>query len=143
MRQELENRLRTEFDFYTGHYGTGLPFECGDGWFDLLYKLSLKIAKHIEVKKLENFGVSQVKEKYGTLRYYTYYEDDLISQFIEEAERESAVTCEQCGKQGEMRNLSGWYMTLCSECLESLEKQRERVLKEMKDSENTKGAKNG
>ena len=61
------------------------------------------------------FAVVQVKEKYGTLRYYTNGHNDAIEKLISKAEAQSAKTCEQCGKKGKMR-IGGWYRVLCNEC---------------------------
>ena len=59
-------------------------------------------------------AVQQVKEKFGTLRFYCSG-GETIYKFISLAERLSAVTCEDCGKQGTANN-SGWISTLCEEC---------------------------
>lgn len=69
------------------------------------------------------FEVVQVKEKYGTLRYYTggttpsREVDDQIQKFVDQAEYLSAITCEECGGQGTLRT-QGWHRTLCFECAE-------------------------
>lgn len=118
MRAELEQKLKTDFNFFTGPFGRGLPFDCGDGWFDLLYRLSVKIRDYLEETKYDNFYVTQVKEKYGTLRFYTSWDDDTIYSFISEAEEESAITCEFCGEPGKMRDLNRWYYTLCENCFQ-------------------------
>jgi hypothetical protein len=55
---------------------------------------------------------SQVKEKYGTLRFYYDGGDERISGMVTLAEGMSAVTCEQCGSPGKIRN-GGWIQTLC------------------------------
>ena len=60
------------------------------------------------------FAVVQVKEKYGTLRFYCPA-TPAIDKYTRLAERLSAVTCEDCGKPGEP-NESGWISTLCEEC---------------------------
>jgi len=60
------------------------------------------------------FAVVQVKEKYGTLRFYCPA-TPTIDKYIRLAERLSAVTCEDCGKPGQA-NESGWISTLCGEC---------------------------
>lgn len=60
------------------------------------------------------FAVGQVKEKYGTLRYYCP-STDRIEQYISMAEALSAVTCELCGKSGKTEALRGWYSTVCEE----------------------------
>jgi len=83
-------------------------FECGDGWFDIINRLSAK---------LEPLGViaSQVKEKYGTLRFYVHSATDEAWDLIDEAELESSVTCEVCGEEGETRD-DGWVSTMCNKC---------------------------
>lgn len=56
---------------------------------------------------------SQVKEKFGTLRFYMSSETEEMSEAIEEAEEESARTCETCGRGGRLRPKLGWIQTLC------------------------------
>lgn len=128
MKHELEEKLREKFKFYKygGFYGKGLPFECEDGWFDLLYDLSKKIQKLIDDKKIsKDFRVHQVKEKFGFLRYYTSFTIDELENLIDQAEEQSMVTCEQCGKSGEIRDIGGhWYMTLCNTCFNKIKKER-------------------
>ena len=58
--------------------------------------------------------VSQVKEKFGTLRFYYSGGDDYISGLVSMAESMSAATCEECGKPGRT-NSGGWLRTLCEE----------------------------
>jgi hypothetical protein len=54
----------------------------------------------------------QVKEKYGTLRFYSHGGDDIIDGMIRMAEAMSAVTCEVCGNPGKTVG-GGWVRTLC------------------------------
>ncbi|KWT98173.1 MULTISPECIES: hypothetical protein [unclassified Variovorax] len=54
----------------------------------------------------------QVKEKFGTLRFYVSGASDVQYAYIAFAEAMSARTCEVCGAPGELRN-SGWIRTLC------------------------------
>jgi len=60
------------------------------------------------------FAVQQVKEKFGTLRFYCVG-TEAIHRYIQLAERLSAITCEECGKPG-TPNHSGWIRTLCEDC---------------------------
>lgn len=92
--------------------------ECGDGWFDLLMRLSVKIEADLrtmlaEGKRPEDLpSVLQVKEKFGTLRFH-------MSQFaqwrewITEAAKASGQTCERCGLPGSSHIRSGFIKTLC------------------------------
>lgn len=58
---------------------------------------------------------SQVKEKFGTLRFYLTCGTDEMYDAIRVAEEESARTCEECGMPGEQRG-GGWILTLCDRC---------------------------
>ena len=82
----------------------------GDGWFKIIDELSAAI-----VKLDKNVKASQVKEKYGTLRFYTDGHTDEVDKLIDEAEAKSVVTCEVCGKPGKMRGKS-WLSIRCDSC---------------------------
>jgi hypothetical protein len=56
--------------------------------------------------------LDQVKEKFGTLRFYYTGGDDEISGMVRMAESMSGVTCEECGNPGERRG-GGWIYTAC------------------------------
>lgn len=95
-------------------------FQCGDGWFELLNELIEGIKDVCESKNLD-IKVHEVKEKYGTLRFYLSCEPEEISQLIAKAERESARTCEDCGESGSMRQKGYWYWVRCDECWNALQ----------------------
>ena len=57
---------------------------------------------------------TQIKEKFGELRFYYYGGDDYCSGVESMAESMSAVTCEVCGSSGKLRG-GGWVRTLCDE----------------------------
>jgi hypothetical protein len=56
--------------------------------------------------------VMQVKEKFGTLRFYADGGDTTTYCMINMAESMSSCTCEQCGSPGILRS-SRWARTLC------------------------------
>jgi hypothetical protein len=58
--------------------------------------------------------LDQVKEKFGTLRFYYSGGDDYISGLVSMAESMSGVTCETCGKPGTSTG-GGWIKTACKE----------------------------
>jgi hypothetical protein len=89
-------------------------FECGDGWASLLDRLSAKITEFDKLNGTQTIA-TQVKEKYGTLRFYIESAPDALYDIIDDAEDESAKTCEDCGKPGELRDGS-WVRTLCDDC---------------------------
>ena len=89
-------------------------FECGDGWTDLIYRLSQAISAHIESIGLDVVA-TQVKEKFGTLRFYVDGGDEEVFRLIDAAEQESATICEACGAPGTLVT-KGWHSTLCESC---------------------------
>lgn len=55
---------------------------------------------------------SQVKEKYGTLRFYYDGGDDYVRGLVSMAEWASANICEVCGERGKIRG-TGWLYVSC------------------------------
>lgn len=64
----------------------------------------------------------QVKEKFGTLRFYTTGCDDRAMTLIEFAEELSGKTCEVCGAPGQLRG-GGWVKSLCDHHHEERERK--------------------
>jgi hypothetical protein len=94
-------------------------FECGDGWFQILNQLMGNIQSHIDWKNrngevVPQVTLDQVKEKFGTLRFYYTGGDDVIDGMVRMAESMSGVTCETCGKPGTSTS-GGWIKTACIE----------------------------
>lgn len=87
-------------------------FECGDGWFELLDNLCFCIMKVCKEDKLVIPEATQVKEKFGGLRFYVNNYQGQISDCIRNAEELSYNICEVCGCPGKLRN-NGWMCTLC------------------------------
>ena len=99
-------------------------FDCGNGWFNILDQLMGNIQHHIDwnnqnfekgykqYKQVSQVTLDQVKEKFGTLRFYYTGGDDEISGMVRMAESMSGVTCETCGAPGKSRD-GGWIKTLC------------------------------
>lgn len=121
MNEDNSKKLIEDFPLL---YRKNNYFECGNGWFTILYILSKNLEKIIEKQeekeKAEGFQNSfyavQVKEKYGTLRFYMSVETEEMSQFIREAEKFSSCTCELCGNKGKLINKNHWYSTRCEVC---------------------------
>ena len=99
-------------------------FECDDGWYDIIDILCHEIQHYIDYKsknlseeELEIFQVvaTQVKEKFGTLRFYYGGGDEVIEGMVMMAESLTHRTCEGCGCPGERRG-GGWIKTLCDKC---------------------------
>lgn len=85
-------------------------FDCGEGWYEIIDDLCQEIMQVCgEVVPV----ATQVKEKYGTLRFYIDSGNDAVFEAISKAEERSSKTCEICGKSGVLRDKAGWYTTLC------------------------------
>jgi hypothetical protein len=80
----------------------------GKGWHKLLDTLYNSMP--------EDVTVQQVKEKFGTLRFYYSGGDKIFDAIVSLTETVSGVVCEVCGKNGENKVRLGWYRTLCEEC---------------------------
>lgn len=93
-------------------------FECEAGWYNIIDELSAQLEAEI-LKQPEDersmYAADQVKEKYGTLRFYMTCETEEMSRLIETAEKKSEITCEVCGADGIMRCRNGWFYTACED----------------------------
>jgi hypothetical protein len=86
-------------------------FPVGFGWRPLVEKLVDDIiAIEPEV------DVTQVKEKFGGLRFYTGGASDEVYALIDNAEEESFKICENCGTRENVTTKGGWLITLCDKC---------------------------
>jgi hypothetical protein len=136
MKEELDKKLVKAFPLLYGDRSAPIQttamcwgFACSDGWFDIIWDLSSKLEPIIQKFIGENQDTelypkaSQVKEKFGGLRFYMTCATDEIFDLIEEAEALSCKTCEECGKPGEER-CGGWIHTHCDYCHENWNKIR-------------------
>ena len=89
-------------------------FECDDGWYQIIDALCGCMQGYISANRKEQIVAFQVKEKYGTLRFYVDGGNDFTEGMIRMAEELSACTCEVCGKPGKLHG-GGWVKTLCDE----------------------------
>ena len=138
MKDELDQQLCEKYPkIFANRFGdmrtTAMcwGFEHGDGWYNIIDRLCANIQHHIDwnneqrARLLENnpynlkipneihqVVATQVKEKFGTLRFYYDGGDDMIDGMVRMAEAMTAVTCEKCGAPAEQRG-GGWVRTLC------------------------------
>src|SRR5258708_5433855 len=93
----------------------------GDGWMPIGIELDQALTEIYPDYKL-----AQIKEKFGTMRYYIHgvpkelgvFEE--LHRLIREAEIKSSTICESCGAPGVLRG-GGWLKTLCDEHAEGRE----------------------
>ena len=111
-------------------------FAVGAGWYPILETLCANIQSHIDWrvkqgKDIAQVEVSQIKEKFGGLRFYYSGGDDEISGMVRMAEAWADIACEDCGAAGKRRS-GGWIRTLCDRHEE--EHQERKRNQEMKAS---------
>lgn len=97
-------------------------FECNDGWFNIINHLCQNIQHYLNWKNKDTevvpqVTVDQVKEKFGTLRFYYSGGDDTIDGMVQMAESISGTTCEMCGDVGKSTS-DGWIKVLCETHIE-------------------------
>ena len=92
-------------------------FSIGDGWYDIIERLAAKINFELKGDSALNdlFYVTQIKEKFGGLRFYVTGATQPIWDAINEAENDSFATCELCGEKGKRRG-DGWFVVRCDDC---------------------------
>jgi hypothetical protein len=131
MREELDESLCAKYPkIFVNRHGDMKEtlmcwgFEHGDGWYPIIDSLCANIQHHIDwnnknfekgytqYKQVPQVVAVQVKEKFGTLRFYYNGGDDVIDGMVRMAESWSAVACEECGAPG-TQNSQGWIKTLC------------------------------
>jgi hypothetical protein len=127
MRQELDKLLCEKYPKMMVNRHASVQetamcwgFSCGDGWYNILNALMGNIQGHIDWKNkkeevVPQVTLDQVKEKFGTLRFYYTGGDDYIRGLVSMAESMSAVTCEECGNPGKQTH-GGWIKTTCTPC---------------------------
>lgn len=79
----------------------------GAGWKQIVDALAAACER-------DGVAIRQVKEKYGGLRFYTDVCSERLQSMIDGGEHLSVITCEHCGKPGQIRDLP-WTLTLCDE----------------------------
>jgi Mor family transcriptional regulator len=120
---EFAKRMQERFPkMFAQPYG---GFAVGPGWWTIIESLCGQIQHHVEWKQeqKEKYGngqgcadvtVTQIKEKFGGLRFYYNGGDDIVDGMVRMAESWAAHSCEECGKPGKSRK-SRWIKTLCDE----------------------------
>ncbi len=115
-REEMNDYLKSIGGLENGMYSNKPKitscdfFDVQVGWYPLIKNLIDELITLGWDKK-----VTQVKEKFGGLRFYINGGSDEIYDKITEAEKLSHETCELCGKKGELRTKIRWFTTLCDE----------------------------
>ncbi len=126
--EEFSKRMHERFPkMFEGKYG---GFACSPGWWPMLETLCATIQDHIDHSKgkCSQVIVEQIKEKFGTLRFYASGGDEFTDGAISFAESLSNQMCEECGAPG--KRIGGdWIRTLCNFHLAEREALRAEEMK--------------
>ena len=125
MKKELDEKLCADYPliFKNRHVNPkqsamSWGFECGDGWYWLIDNLcKLLMWDEKTGKPQTNPPIAlQVKEKFGSLRFYVHGAGERQYNFIEMAEYLSGSICETCGTTHDVFQTEGWIRTTCYNC---------------------------
>ena len=175
MKHELEKQLATEFPFMrprksyeeqkaegriTDLYGAW-GCQCSSGWYELLRSLCAEITEvYRKHDQPIDIIVDQVKEKWGTLRFYYHFDGHPqalhafdfigggsirfgqsatelqreIAAIVRKWEEKSAEVCEYCGAPGSLRK-ERRVSTLCDNCWEKCKEYETKKTKGLKKEE--------
>ena len=103
----------------------------GNGWIPLIEEILKFCQFHHDNNGYPQLVADQIKEKFGTLRFYYHFEEcdsdqaengkkfnrseEMLEGAISFAENQSCHICESCGKAGTMTS-GGWRAVRCEEC---------------------------
>ena len=79
----------------------------GPGWAGLIDEIYAALPADAHI--------SQLKEKFGGLRFYVDGVPEVVYKIVDDCEARSYTICEVCGATGKLRN-TGWLATLCDGC---------------------------
>ncbi|MGG6270682.1 hypothetical protein ACQ4M3_38830 [Leptolyngbya sp. AN03gr2] len=125
MNQEHTEQLFERFDrLYRGRHRPQTEnlmcygFCCGDGWFDLIWQLSEQIEAYCQQHpQAQDLMATQVKEKFGELRFYTQPKIWDVEYLIDAARMRSLQTCELTGAPGNLCKLQSEVDFCCYQTL--------------------------
>ena len=147
MKEELEQQLYKIAPILYQQHSLNMQqtcmcwgFETPDTWYNLLYKLSVELEKLNQQLKDKNIEIQavQVKEKFGSLRFYydiinksnnNFDTKELykqVNELIDNAEQQSWDICCFCGKPA-TQTTAGWISRACDNCV----KERGLITKEI------------
>ena len=163
MNEELEMRLQKDFPFMKRNISEDerniyrrFGCECAGGWYQLINDLCQAITDiYAEAEVSVDIVIVQIKEKFGSLRFYYSFEDSPnqlhaldflgstslriypnndktkkklrhdIAEIVRSCEEKSSTICESCGYEGVIRMDMRWKQTLCDDCYYKYQKKLE------------------
>ena len=116
----IRNKIDYHFNPYKNHKIINLEQrqKLENSFAGKVRKATSKISRYFTDQKLyinqrpPAVKIEQYKEKFGSLRFYTNVDDEVINGMIRFAEYLSTKTCQNTGKEGSQCHKRGWWATL-------------------------------
>lgn len=125
-QKELIQKYPRIFKPYEGN-PYGVNWEVPDAWIQLVDDLCGAMQSHVDNWKMwdedgehtcPQVKCSQVKEKYGALRFYYSGGDQRTDGMVNLASHMSYYICIDCGSREDLGRTQGWVSTKCRTCAE-------------------------
>ena len=95
----------------------------GDGWYWIVDKLCKSLQYDTDKNGYNQVVATQVKEKFGGLRFYVDEASEGQYEVIHFVESLTYDICETCGSTKDVGQTGGWIKTMCAECAEKGNKE--------------------
>jgi hypothetical protein len=105
------HQIRDGHDADHPYVASALRDHVPAGWFGLVKELTEDL-----IRLGWDRRVLQVKEKFGTLRFYISQREDVLVNRTIAATEQSATVCQDCGEPGTWFEDGGWVATFCDPC---------------------------
>jgi len=129
MKKELQDKLFSKYpkifkqkDLSIKDTCMAWGIMCNDGWYFIIDELCDFIQGYIDCRNrlddetFPQLEATQVKEKFGSLRFYYIGGDDTLQGAVHFVENLTNCICEDCGSTEDVKQTKGWIITLCKVC---------------------------
>ncbi len=98
--------------------GHDVDYHCNEGWVQIIDNLcNYLLMEYENTEDCELPTISYIKEKIGVLRI-GFSGSEKHRDIVNFVEYQSQFICEYCSKPGTLKDLRGWYKTMCGDCNE-------------------------
>jgi hypothetical protein len=104
---ERHSKIFIERQVSESQSAMGRGFEVGDGWYHLVDALCAALQRETDQNQAPQVVATQVKEKFGGLRFYARTASERQRATIDFAAALSMLICETCGAPGRLGHFSG------------------------------------
>lgn len=123
-RNTLTGKIDNDYDYSYIVEFAELPY----GWYNLFLQLCEDIRQPlIDAGYLNEFRFLQVKEKFDSMRCYTWNAPKTVHDIIEKYEYISYFICQRCGKPATYQT-TGWMTSYCDDCITNTDKKHAKPI---------------